>query len=155
MFSGVHRIQEVSGKKRHTSIVTVSVSSGEFVHNELDLMDVSFQEYRSSGAGGQHRNKVATAIRATHKPTGKSVTAEDSKSQHINKQNAVKKLEKLLNDDAQKQFSVDVNHERVSQIGRGSRPEHTWNWNGWRDSVSIPEHGSYSMSKTLKGKFPF
>ncbi|PWJ43179.1 peptide chain release factor H [Sediminitomix flava] len=58
----------------------------------LRISDLSFQRFRASGPGGQHRNKVETAIRAIHKPTGLCVTATDSKSQHQNKQAAIEKM---------------------------------------------------------------
>lgn len=61
-----------------------------------NLSELEFQTFRASGPGGQHRNKVETAVRVTHKPTGLTVTATESRSQHQNKQMAIKKLEEAF-----------------------------------------------------------
>jgi protein subunit release factor A len=154
-FGGIHRIQEVSGKRRHTSVISVAVVSGEHRVTEVQPNDVNYQEYRSSGAGGQHRNKVATAIRATHLPTGTVACAEDSKSHHINRENAYKKLVVILQQKQDDELRQKTNVQRNNQIGAGTRPEASWNWTSWRDEVSIPGYGTRSMKQVLKGKFPF
>lgn len=117
--------------------------------------DVTFTEFRASGAGGQHRNKVSTAIRAVHKPTGITVVASDSKSQKMNKQNAMRKIADIIQQQASEQIYQAQNDTRLSQIGTQSRSEKSWNWTSWRDQVDIPGYGVYSMKNILKSKFPF
>lgn len=120
--------------------------------------DIQFQEYRASGAGGQHRNKNATAIRATHIPSGLSVTAEDSKSQHINKQTAKAKIVKLLSDNAfysQLNLQKTNKNNQILPEGFNPRSSSSWVWTAWRDEVFIPTFGKMSMKKALKGKFEF
>lgn len=153
--AGVHRIQEVSGKKRHTSVVTVSVLEDVKLQYKIDQRDVTFSEFRASGAGGQHRNKVSTAIRAVHNPTGITVVASDSKSQHTNKMNALQKIAEIIQQRTVEQVHQSLNEARVSQVGTQSRSEKSWNWTSWRDQVDIPGYGIYSMKAVLKSKFPF
>ncbi|GAA5043720.1 peptide chain release factor H [Marivirga lumbricoides] len=76
----------------------------------LQTSDVSYKAFRGSGPGGQHRNKVETAVRATHAPTGVSTTSSEARSQHQNKQLAFKKLEQLL-----KSFEIDQQRELINE----------------------------------------
>jgi len=62
----------------------------------INLSELQFQTFRASGPGGQHRNKVETAVRAIHKPSGLSASAMDSRSQHQNKQNAIRKIKAMI-----------------------------------------------------------
>lgn len=150
VFAGIHRIQEVSGNKRHTSIVTIAIIEDKLESWEISESDVKYEAYRGSGPGGQSRNKVSTAVRATHLPTATTVYSEDSKSQYINKQNCFSKLRQQILQNAQSTSLAKTNDSRTNQL-----LELAWNWNGWRDEVLIPGYGKYKMSKMIKGKFPF
>lgn len=77
-------------------------------HVKFDERDVVYQSFRSSGPGGQHRNKVETAMRVTHKPSGLMATATDSKSQLQNKKAALEKMKQLLD-----QYELDLLQKQV------------------------------------------
>lgn len=76
----------------------------------LNSSDVVYQAFRGSGPGGQHRNKVETAVRATHTPTGVSTTSSEARSQHQNKVLAFKKLEQLI-----KSYEMNQQRERINE----------------------------------------
>ncbi len=78
---------------------------------KLNESDLEFNAFRSSGPGGQHRNKEETAVRATHKPTGLSVTASDSKSQLQNKKNAIKKMQEAFEQNDLKVIQEQMNEQ--------------------------------------------
>lgn len=96
--------------KRKNWFVGVSLFE-ERKSQTIDLSQVIFQSFRSSGPGGQHRNKVETAIRATDVKSGLSAVASDSKSQVQNKKNALKKLEELLEKNKLEQIEESLNDQ--------------------------------------------
>lgn len=149
-FAGVHRIQQYSGKKRHTSVVSVAVTKDSFQTIKINESDIVYETYIGSGPGGQARNKVHTAVRASHIPTGITATAEDNRSQWQNKQSARSKITARLLSISQREFLDETNTSRSSQINTN-----TWQWNEWRNTVSIPGYRDIQMDKALKGKFPF
>ena len=132
--SGVHRVQRVpdteSGGRVHTSTVTVAVlPEAEEVELEINQSDLQIDTFRSSGAGGQHVNKTESAIRITHLPTGLVVECQDERSQHKNKDKAMKVLRsKLLEAEREKQTSA-IAAERKSQVGTGMRNERIRTYN--------------------------
>lgn len=93
-----------------------------FIPTEFDEKDFEFQAMRSSGAGGQNVNKVNTAIRAIHRPTGIAVVAMDSRSQHQNKKLATERLLGKLNEENLKSFQAKIQQEWQNQteVQRGN-----------------------------------
>jgi len=98
---GIHKVTRVSpfgNGKLHTSTVKVHVSTNptEEVVN-IDKKDLIYEPFKSTGCGGQHRNKTESAIRLTHKPTGIVCISQNSRCQHENKRNALEQLNEKLN----------------------------------------------------------
>lgn len=132
--SGVHRVQRIpeteSGGRIHTSTVTVAVlPEAEDVDVEINPEDLEIDTYRASGAGGQHINKTESAIRITHKPTGLVVTCQDERSQHKNRESAMKMLRSKLFDIKQREQSDKIAADRKSQVGTGDRSERIRTYN--------------------------
>lgn len=132
--SGVHRVQRVpeteSGGRIHTSTVTVAVlPEAEDVDFEINPADLQIDTFRASGAGGQHINKTESAIRITHIPTGVIVECQDERSQHKNKDKAMKVLRsRLYEAELQKQQDA-IAADRKSQVGTGDRSERIRTYN--------------------------
>jgi peptide chain release factor 1 len=125
---GVHRVQRVpvteSGGRIHTSTATVAVlPQADEVEVKIDPDDLRIDIYRSGGAGGQNVNKVSTAIRVTHVPTGMVVTCQDERSQLKNKLKALSVLRARLYDQEQRKQVEAITENRRSQVGGGERSE--------------------------------
>ena len=126
--SGVHRVQRVplteSSGRIHTSTATVAVlPEAEEIDLAIDPNDLRVDTFRASGAGGQHVNKVASAVRITHLPTRIVTTCQDERSQMKNKVKAMAVLRaRLLDRERQRQFQ-EVTDARRSQVGTGDRSE--------------------------------
>lgn len=132
--SGVHRVQRVpateSSGRIHTSTVTVAVlPEVEEVDVDINPADLRVDTYRASGAGGQHINKTDSAIRITHIPSGIVVACQDERSQHKNRDKAMKVLRSKLYEAAQQQQISEVAQDRKSQVGTGDRSERIRTYN--------------------------
>lgn len=156
--SGVHRVQRVpeteSQGRIHTSTTTVAVlPEAEDVDFELNEKDLQIDTFRSSGAGGQHINKTSSAIRITHLPTGTVVECQDERSQHKNKEKALKVLRARLYDAEKAKHDAEIAGERKAQVGTGDRSERirTYNYPQGRVSDHRINLTLYKLEQILNG----
>ncbi len=132
--SGVHRVQRVpeteSQGRVHTSTVTVAVLiEADEVELEINPTEIKTDVFRASGAGGQHINKTESAVRLTHLPTGVVVECQDERSQHKNKDKAMKILRSRLYEALIEEQNSKIASERKSQVGTGNRSERIRTYN--------------------------
>ncbi|MGC8489568.1 MAG: peptide chain release factor 1 [Clostridia bacterium] len=131
---GVHRVQRIpsteSGGRIHTSTATVAVLP-EVEEVELDINpdDLKVETMRSGGAGGQHVNKTESAVRITHLPTGISVHSQDERSQHKNRDRAMRILRARLKERFEDEQASEVAARRRAQVGTGDRSERVRTYN--------------------------
>lgn len=132
--SGVHRVQRVpeteSSGRIHTSTATVAVlPEAEDVEIDIDMSEIKFDVFRSSGNGGQSVNTTDSAVRLTHLPTGIVISCQDEKSQLKNKEKAMKILKTKLFDLKQQEQNDELSNQKRSQIGTGDRSERIRTYN--------------------------
>lgn len=132
--SGVHRVQRVpeteSSGRIHTSAVTVAVlPEVEDVEVDINPNDLRIDVFRAGGPGGQCVNTTDSAVRITHIPTGIVVSCQDEKSQHKNKDKAMKILRSRIYEAMEEARHKEIADERKSQVGSGDRSERIRTYN--------------------------
>lgn len=133
--AGTHRVQRVPETEAqgrvHTSAITVAVlaepDEEEKIH--LDERDLKIDTYRASGAGGQHVNTTDSAVRITHIPTGTVVYCQEERSQHKNKDKAMRLLTAKIAEEKRRKHDEEVASLRCTQVGSGDRSERIRTYN--------------------------
>jgi peptide chain release factor 1 len=156
--SGVHRVQRVpkteASGRIHTSTVTVAVlPEADEIDVTIDPKDLKIEAFGSSGPGGQNVNRNYTAIRVTHKPSGLVVSCQDEKSQHRNKEKALRVLRSRLMDIARTAQQERIAKDRRSQVGTGERSEkiRTYNFPQSRITDHRLNESVHAMAAFLDG----
>jgi len=156
--SGVHRVQRVpeteSQGRIHTSTVTVAVLvEADEVELEINPTDLKIDYFRASGAGGQHINKTESAVRITYLPTNVVVECQDERSQHKNKDKAMKILRSRIYEAMQEEQDAKIASERKMQVGTGDRSERIRTYNYPQGRLSDHRIGLtlYRLEDVLNG----
>ncbi|AGH98170.1 peptide chain release factor 1 [Micavibrio aeruginosavorus] len=157
--SGGHRVQRIpvteAGGRIHTSAATVAVMpEAEDVDIHIDEKDLRIDVYRAQGAGGQHVNKTESAVRITHIPTGTVAACQEGKSQHKNRDTAMKMLRSKLYEAQWRKQAEERSANRKSQVGSGDRSERirTYNFPQGRVTDHRINMTLYALDDVLSGK---
>lgn len=156
--TGVHRVQRIPETEKngrvHTSTVTVSVMPLRMnTKVTIPASDLEFETSRSGGAGGQNVNKVETAVRVIHKPTGIAIRCTIERSQLKNKERALEMLQAKLDQLAQEEDDRKHASEKKSQVGTGDRSEKIRTYNFPQDRVTDHRIGQswHGLPKIMEG----
>lgn len=157
--SGSHRVQRVpkteSQGRIHTSTATVLVSPEvEAEDVEINPNDLEIDTLRASGAGGQHVNKTDSAVRITHVPTGIQVKCQDGRSQHDNRDKAMRLIRSRIYEMRQAELEAAAGAERKSKIGTGDRSEKIRTYNYPQNRVTDHRIGLtlQQLDRIMEGK---
>ena len=139
--SGAHRVQRVpsteSSGRIHTSTITVAVlPEADDVDVDINDNDLRIDIFHAGGHGGQNVNKVATAVRITHLPSGIVAVCQDERSQMRNKQKAMDVIKARLLDKATREQQQSISSDRKSQVGTGERAEKIRTYNFPQDRIT-------------------
>lgn len=156
--SGVHRVQrvpetEASGRVHTSAASVVVLPEAADVEIDVDQNDLRIDVYRSGGAGGQNVNKVETAIRITHIPTGIVVQCQDERSQLKNRQKAMKVLKARLFDLKQQEQNSEIAAQRKSIVKSGDRSDKIRTYNFPQNRVTDHRIGLtlYNLAEVMEG----
>ncbi|MBO5923896.1 MAG: peptide chain release factor 1 [Lentisphaeria bacterium] len=158
--SGVHRVQRVpvteAAGRTHTSTVTVAIMpEAEAVEINIRPEDLRFDVFRSSGPGGQSVNTTDSAVRVTHIPTGVSVASQQEKSQHRNKEIALRILYARILEAKQAEEAAKHAADKLSQVGTGDRSERIRTYNFPQNRVTDHRYNisSFDLPAIMEGEF--
>jgi len=160
--SGVHRVQRVpqteTSGRIHTSTATVAVlPEAEEIDVKLDPKELRIDAFSASGPGGQNVNRNYTAIRITHLPTNIVVSIQDEKSQHKNKEKALRILRTRLYEIEQDKKNKELSRQRKSQVGTGERSEKIRTYNYPQNRVTDHRIGLniHNLTEFLNGDMDY
>lgn len=158
--AGTHRVQRVPATEAqgrvHTSAITIAVllEPSEEEEIKIDEKELKIDTYRSSGAGGQHVNTTDSAVRITHLPTGVVVYCQEERSQHKNKDKAMRLLKAKLVETEREKKAEEEASTRAAQVGTGDRSERirTYNFPQNRVTDHRIELTLYNLDRIIEGE---
>eukprot|EP00904_Undaria_pinnatifida_P012233 jgi/Undpi1/813/HiC_scaffold_10.g04277.m1 len=153
--NGVHRVQRVPSNsvRLHTSAASVVVMmEAEEIDLKMEQRDLRFEVFRASGAGGQHVNTTESAVRVTHVPTGITASIQDERTQHTNREKALKVLRSRVFEVRRQERAREEAAVRASAVGSGDRSERIRTYNFPQDRITdhranVSRHGWEAMMR--------